>query len=137
VAEEGGARELALEVRVPIWGIGGGGAHHDGLTVVEQVGGEEPVTASRRRGGERRHRVRGVAVSSGGGRCVNRGARLWPEMALDEEVASTTEVGSRLGASMVTYCRRWLSGQLGVVQRRTREVRGGRCFGAWSSGSRR
>jgi hypothetical protein len=27
VAREGGAREVALEVRVLIWGIGGGGAH--------------------------------------------------------------------------------------------------------------
>jgi hypothetical protein len=31
VAGEGGARELALEVRVPIWGISGGGAHRGGL----------------------------------------------------------------------------------------------------------
>jgi hypothetical protein len=137
VAGEGGVRELTPEVRVPIWGIGSGGAHRGGLTVVKQVGGGEPVTTGRRRGGERRHRVRGVAVSSGGGRCVNRGARLWLEVALDGEAASTTEVGGRLGASTVTCCRRWLSGRLGVVQRRTREVRGGRCFGAWSSGARR
>jgi hypothetical protein len=136
VAGEGGARELTREVRVLIWGIGGGGAHRGGLTVVKQVGGEEPVTAGRGRGGERRHRVRGVKVSSGGGHCVNGGARRWPEVALDGEAALTTKVGGRLGASTVTCCRRWLSGQLGVVQRLTREVRGGRCFGAWSSGAR-
>jgi hypothetical protein len=31
VAREGGARELAPEVRVPIWGTGSGGAHRGGL----------------------------------------------------------------------------------------------------------
>jgi hypothetical protein len=31
VAGEGGARELAMEVRVPIWGIGSGEAHRSGL----------------------------------------------------------------------------------------------------------
>jgi hypothetical protein len=39
VAEERGAREQALEVRVPIWGIGGKEAHRGGLTVVTQVSG--------------------------------------------------------------------------------------------------
>jgi hypothetical protein len=65
VAGEGGARELALEVRVSIWGIGGGGAHRGGLTAAKQVGGGEPATASQRRGGGRRLGVRGAAVSSG------------------------------------------------------------------------
>jgi hypothetical protein len=51
VAGEGGARELALEVRVPIWGLGGGGFHRGGLTAMKQVDGGEPVTAGRRRGG--------------------------------------------------------------------------------------
>jgi hypothetical protein len=51
VAGEGAARELALEVRVPIWGIGGGGAHGGGgLTVVKQVGGGEETVASQSRG---------------------------------------------------------------------------------------
>jgi hypothetical protein len=52
VAGEGAARELALEVRVPIWGIGGGGAHHGGggLMVVKQVGGGEETVASQSRG---------------------------------------------------------------------------------------
>jgi hypothetical protein len=34
VAGEGGTRELAPEVRVPIWGISGGGAHRGGLAAV-------------------------------------------------------------------------------------------------------
>jgi hypothetical protein len=51
VAWGGGARELALEVGVSIWGIGSRGAHRGGLTVAKQVGGGEPVTIGRRRGG--------------------------------------------------------------------------------------
>jgi hypothetical protein len=50
VAGEGGARELALEVRVQIWGIGSGGAHRGGLAAVKQVGGGEEMAASRSRG---------------------------------------------------------------------------------------
>jgi hypothetical protein len=69
VAREGGARELAPEVRVPIWGTGSGGAHRGGLVVVKQSGGGELATAGRRRGGGRRLRVRGAVVSSSGGRC--------------------------------------------------------------------
>jgi hypothetical protein len=64
VAGEGGARELALEVRVLIWGIGGGGAHRGALTAVKQVGGGEETAASRSRG----HR-RGL---SGWGGCTRR-----------------------------------------------------------------
>jgi hypothetical protein len=66
---EGGARELAPEVRVPIWCIGSGEAHRGGLTAVKQVGSGEPATAGRRRGGGHRLGVRGAAVSSGGARC--------------------------------------------------------------------
>jgi hypothetical protein len=54
VARGGGARELALEVGVPIWGIGSGWAHRGGLAAVKQVGGGEPVMVGRRRGGGRR-----------------------------------------------------------------------------------
>jgi hypothetical protein len=54
VAGEGGARELAMEVGVPIWGIGSGGAHRGRLTTAKQVGGGEPATVGRRRGGGRR-----------------------------------------------------------------------------------
>jgi hypothetical protein len=47
VAGEGGAWELALEVGVPIWGIGGGGAHRGGggVVAVKKVdgGGETAV----------------------------------------------------------------------------------------------
>jgi hypothetical protein len=71
----GGARELALVVRVPIWSIGSGGAHHGGLMMMKQVGGGEPAMVGRRRGGGRRLRVHGAAVSSGGGRCGDGGAR--------------------------------------------------------------
>jgi hypothetical protein len=35
VAGGAGARELALEVGVPIWGIGSGGAHRGRLTAVK------------------------------------------------------------------------------------------------------
>jgi hypothetical protein len=51
VARGGGARELALEVGVPIWGIGNGGAHRCGLVAVKQVGGGEPKKTGQRRGG--------------------------------------------------------------------------------------
>jgi hypothetical protein len=50
VAGEVGARELALEVRVPIWGIGSGEAHRGGLTVVKQVGSGEEMVANQSRG---------------------------------------------------------------------------------------
>jgi hypothetical protein len=53
VAGEGGARELALEVRVLIWGIGSGGAHRGGLEVAKQVSGGEEATTSRRSGHRR------------------------------------------------------------------------------------
>jgi hypothetical protein len=66
---EGGARELAPKVRVPIWGIGGGGAHRSGLAAAKQVGGGEPMMAGRRSGGGRRLGVHGAAVSSGKGHC--------------------------------------------------------------------
>jgi hypothetical protein len=136
MAGEGGASELDPEVRVPIWGIGGGGAHRGGLTPAKQVGGGEPATVGRRRGGELRLRVHGAAVSSGEGRCGDGGARQWPEMTLDGKAASATEGGGRLGASMVSCNRRWISGQLGVAQRHTRMVRGGRRFSAWSTAMR-
>jgi hypothetical protein len=137
VAGEGGAREQAPEVRVPIWGIGGRGAHHGGLEAATQVGGGEPATAGWRRGGERRLGVHGVAVSSGGGRCGDGGARQWPEVALDGREASATEGGGRLGASTFACSGRWLSGRLGVAQRHMRAVRGGRRFSAWRRGVRR
>jgi hypothetical protein len=100
----GGARELALEVRVPIWGIGSEGAHRGGLAAVKRVHGGEWVIAGRRRGGGHRLGVRGVAVSSGGGHCSGGGARRWPEVALDGKAASAgEEEGGRLGASMIHY----------------------------------
>jgi hypothetical protein len=80
VAEEGGVRDLALEVRVLIWGKGGRGAHWGGLAVVKLVGGREPAMAGRRRGGECWLRVRRAAVSSGGCRCGDGGARRWSEV---------------------------------------------------------
>jgi hypothetical protein len=86
--------------------------------------------------GSRRRRLgaRGAAVSSGGGRYGDGGARRWSKVALDGRAASATEGGGRLGASMVACGRRWLSGRLGVVQRHMRAVRG---VGAWSKGVRR
>jgi hypothetical protein len=93
VAGEGGARELAPEVRVSIWGIGGGGAHRGGLAAAMQVSCGDPATAGRRRGGECRLKDRGAAVSSGGGRCGDGGARRWPEVALNRKVAMTTVGG--------------------------------------------
>jgi hypothetical protein len=66
-----------------------------------------------------------LAVSSSGGRCGDRGARRWPEVALDGKVALATEGGGRLGASTVACSGRWLSGRHGVVQRRMRAVRDG------------
>jgi hypothetical protein len=95
----GGARELALEVRVPIWGIGSGGAHRGGLVAATQVGGGELVTVGQRRGGEHRLGVRGATMSSGGGRCSGRGARRWSEVALNRKVTSTNEGDDRLDAS--------------------------------------
>jgi hypothetical protein len=115
VAEEGGARELAPEVRIPIWGIGGGGAHHGGLTAVKQISGGEPAMAGRRSSGERRLGVCGAAVSLGRGHYGDGGARRWPEVALDGKVASATEGGGRPGASTVSYGGRWLSGWLGMA----------------------
>jgi hypothetical protein len=136
VAGGGGARELTPQVKVPIWGIGGGGAHRGGLTVVRQVSGGSLATAGRRRGGGRRLTVRGVTVSSGGGRCGDGGAHWWSEVAVDGKAALATEGGSRLGASTVSCGGRWLSGRLGVAQRRLRAVRGGQHFSAWSRGAR-
>jgi hypothetical protein len=51
VAGEGGARELALEEGVSIWGIGSGVAHRGRLTGAKHDGDGEPVMAGRRRGG--------------------------------------------------------------------------------------
>jgi hypothetical protein len=45
--------------------------------------------------------VHGAVVSSGGGLCSDRGARRWPEVALDGKAASANEGGGRLGASTV------------------------------------
>jgi hypothetical protein len=64
----------------PDLGIADGGAHRGGLTVAKQIDGGEPATAGRRRGGERRLGVCGAAVSSGGGRCSDRGAHRWAEV---------------------------------------------------------
>jgi hypothetical protein len=101
MAGEGGARDLALEVRIPIWGIGHGWANHGGLMAVKQVSGGEPAMIGRRRGGGRQLGVCGAAVSSGGGRCGDGGARRWLEVVLDGKVVSTTEGGGRLSASTV------------------------------------
>jgi hypothetical protein len=136
VAGEEGARELAPEVRVPIWGIGSRGAHRGGLVVAKQVGGGESAMAGQRRGGGRWLGVHGEAVSSSGGRCGDERARQWSVVALDGKVASASVGGSRLGASMVSCGRWWLSGRLGVAQRQTRAVRDGQCFFAWSGGAR-
>jgi hypothetical protein len=91
VAGEGGARELAPEVRVPIWGIGREGAQRGGLAEMKQVDVGEPAMIGQRRGGERWLGVHGAAVSSGRGHCGDRGARRWPEVALDGKAASATE----------------------------------------------
>jgi hypothetical protein len=125
VAGEGGARELAREVSILIWGIGSGGAHHVGLTAVKQVGDGEPMTAGRRRGGGHWLGVRGAAVSSGGGRCGDGGAHRWPEVALDGKAISANEGGGQLSVSAVHCKGRWPSGWLGVAQRHTRAMRGG------------
>jgi hypothetical protein len=125
VAGEGGARELALEMRTPIWGIGSGGAYRGGLTAVKQDGGGESATAGRRRGGGCRLGVRGAVVSLSGGRCGDGGACQWLEVALDGKATSANEGGGRLGASMVPCEGQWLSDRLGVAQRSTRVVRGG------------
>jgi hypothetical protein len=132
VAWEGGAREQAPEVRVLIWGIGGGGAHRCGLTAMKQVGGGELATAGQRSGGEHWLGVHGAAVSSSGGRCGDRGARRWSEVALGGRAASAAEGGGRLSASMVSCGGQWLSNRLGVAQRRMRAVQGGWHFCAWS-----
>jgi hypothetical protein len=108
-------KELASEVKVPIWCIGSGGAHRGGLTAAKQVGGGEPATAGHSRCRGSRLGVRGAAVSSGGGRYGDGGARRWPEVALDEKATSANEGGGRLGASMVPCGGRWLSGRLGVA----------------------
>jgi hypothetical protein len=81
-------------------------------------------------------RVRGAVVSSCRGRCDDGGAHRWLEVALDGKVASASEGGDWLGV-LTVYCGgRWLSGRLGVAQRRTRAVRGGQHFGAWTRGAR-
>jgi hypothetical protein len=138
VAGGGGARELALEMRVPIWGIGSGGAHRGGLAVRKHVGGGEPVMAGRRRGGGCRLRVHGEAVSSSGGCCGGGGARRWSEVALDGKAASANEGGDQLSASTGPCGGQWLSGRLGVAKRRTRAVRGGQrsALGAEADGER-
>jgi hypothetical protein len=128
VAGEGGARELAPEVRVPIWCICSGGAHYGWHVVVKQVSGGEPATAGQRRGGGRQLGVCGATVSSGGGCYSDGGARRWSEVALDGKVASANEGGSRLGASTIPCCGCWLSDRLGVAQRRMRAVHGVQCL---------
>jgi hypothetical protein len=59
------------------------GAHHGRLAAVKQVDGGESATVDQRRAGGRQLRVRGSAVSSGGGRYGDGGARRWPEVTLD------------------------------------------------------
>jgi hypothetical protein len=115
VAGGGGAKELALEVRVPIWCIGRGGAHLGGLAVMKQVSSGEPTTAGWRRGGGHRLGVRGVAVSSDEGRCGDGGVCQWLEVALDGKATSANEGGGRLGVSTGPSGGQWLSGRLGVV----------------------
>jgi hypothetical protein len=58
-------------------------------------------------------------------------------VALDGKVVSATEGGGWLSALTVSYGGRWLNGRLGVAQRCTRAVWGGRHFDAWSRGVRR
>jgi hypothetical protein len=48
-----------------------------GSRAVKQVGGGEPATVGQRRAGGRQLGVRGAAMSSGGGRCNDGGARRW------------------------------------------------------------
>jgi hypothetical protein len=67
-------------------------------------------------------------VSSGGGRCGDRGAHRWSEVALDRKAASASEGDGRLGASTVPCGGRWLSDRLGVAQKRTRAMCGGQRF---------
>jgi hypothetical protein len=138
VAGGGGAKELALEVRIPIWCKGRGRAHLGGLAVVKQVGSGEPATAGWRRGGGCCLRVCGVVVSSDEGRCSDGGVCQWLEVALDRKAASANEGGGRLGASTGPSGGQWLSDRLGVVaiarcleQRRTM-----RCRAEWA-GARR
>jgi hypothetical protein len=99
-------------------------AHRGGLTTAKQVGDAEPAMAGRRKGGGRRLRVRGAAVSSGRGRCGDRGARRWSVVALNGKAASANEGGGWLGASTVPCGGWWLSDRLGVAQRCMRVVRG-------------
>jgi hypothetical protein len=113
------------------------GAHHGRLAAVKQVDGGESATVDQRRAGGRRLRVRGSAVSSGGGRYGDGGARRWPEVTLDGKAASENEGGGQFGASTVPCGGQWLSGRLGVAQRGTKAVRGGQRFGTWSRGARR
>jgi hypothetical protein len=67
VAGGGGAKDLSLEMGVPIWGIGSEGAHRGGLAAAKQVSGWELATAGRRRGGGRRLMGRRAAQCQGGG----------------------------------------------------------------------
>jgi hypothetical protein len=116
VAGDGGARELALEMRVLIWGIGSGGAHRGRLTAAKQVGGGKPATAGRRRGGGHRLEVHGATVSSIGGHCGGGGACRWPKAALDGKVDSTgEEEGGRLDASTIPYEGRCLRVMVGLA----------------------
>jgi hypothetical protein len=98
LAGEGGARELALEVRVPIWSTGGGGAHCGGLTAAKQVSSGEQAMAGRRRGGGCQLGVHGAVVSSSGDRCLDGGACRWSEVALDGKAASAHEGGGLNGS---------------------------------------
>jgi hypothetical protein len=138
VAGEGGAWELALEVRILIWGIDSGGAHHGRLVVAKHVGGAESAMTGWRRGGGHRLGVHRAAVSTGGGHCGDGGAHRWPEVVLDGKAALANEGGGRVGALMVPCGGQWLSGQLEVAHRRTRAVRGGQCsaLGAEADGER-
>jgi hypothetical protein len=91
VAGEGGARELALEVRVPIWGIGGGGA--------PRGGGWGSRQRSRLAVGKRRRQA-GVGVT-GGVRAVGEERWRWSGGAAEgtgKEVWGAPDVGAELGA---------------------------------------
>jgi hypothetical protein len=126
VAGEGSAKEVALEMMVPIWGIGDGGAHRGELVAAKQVSGGEPVMAGRRRGGGRWLGVRGAAVSSSGGRCGGRRARWWPEEAGAGEVL-TAEEGSRRRL-------RWSTWRCGGLTCRWRHAQGRRVANGTSAG---
>jgi hypothetical protein len=67
--------------------------------------------------------VCGRAVSLGGGCCSGRGARQWPEVALDGKAASANEAYDRLRASTGPRGGLWLSDRIGVASTRCLEQR--------------